>query len=67
MATVSAAEWPAEKDWPEPGWKQALNAQRFRRGSVFGWVEDGRMWSGIVEETAGLTVLVRDVLPGVLQ
>ena len=67
--TVSRADWPAEKDWPKPGWKHALNAGRFSQGDVFGWHEDGRLWTGIVEESSHRTfsVKVRDVMPGVMQ
>jgi len=66
--TVSRADWPAEKDWPKPGWKHALNYQRFREGDVFGWRDDdGRLWTGIVEETGSCAVKVRDVLPGVMK
>lgn len=65
MTTVNKADWPEEKDWPKAGWKHALNYQRFRAGDVFGWHEEGHLWSGIVEETATCSVKVRDVLPGV--
>lgn len=67
MATVNKADWPAKDNWPKPGWKHAVNYQQFRIGSVFGWHEDGHMWSGIVEETAACSVKVRDVMPGVVQ
>lgn len=66
VTTVSRADWPAEKDWPKPGWKHALNYQRFRAGDTFGWHEDGRLWTGIVEEINTCSVKVRDVLPGVM-
>lgn len=65
--TVSRKDWPAEKDWPKPGWKHALNYQRFQQGDVFGWYEDGHMWTGIVEESKMCGVKVKDVLPGVLK
>jgi hypothetical protein len=65
--TVNRADWPAEKDWPKPGWKHALNADRFVRGQVFGWHEDGRLWTGIIEDIKACSVLVRDVMPGVLK
>lgn len=63
--TVPKADWPDEKDWPKPGWKHALNHQRFSPGSVFGWLEDGRLWTGIVEETGPCCVRVNHILPGV--
>lgn len=66
MPTVQQSDWPKQEDWPKPGWKHALNYQRFRPGDVFGWMEDGRMWSGIVEETGTCGVKVRDVLPGIV-
>lgn len=65
--TVSRDDWPAEKDWPKPGWKHALNYQRFRAGEIFGWREAGHLWTGIVEETSTGSVKVRDVMPGVMQ
>lgn len=66
-STVSRADWPARKDWPKAGWKHALNSDRFQRGDVFGWHEDNRLWSGIVEDTGTCSVKVRDVEPGVLE
>lgn len=65
MLQVSKADWPEEKDWPKGGWKHALNHQQFRQGDVFGWLEDGRLWTGIVEKTATCSVKVKHVLPGV--
>ncbi len=65
--TVNQADWPAQKDWPKAGWKHALNYQNFSLGSVFGWYEDGHFWTGIVEERKACSVLVRDVLPGILK
>lgn len=65
--TVSRADWPAEKDWPKPGWKHALNYQRFSTGRLFAWHEDGYLWTGIVEEIATCSVKVRDVMPGVME
>ncbi len=47
----------------EPGWKHALNAVQFSPGSVFGWTENGGLWSGIVEDVGACCVKVRDVLP----
>jgi len=46
--TVSQKDWPEQINWPQPGWKHALNEQTFRRGDIFGWHEDGHLWSGIV-------------------
>lgn len=63
--TVPCKDWPAESDWPKPGWKHALNSNQFRPGQVFGWHEDGHLWTGIVEETNTFSVKVRDVMPGV--
>lgn len=65
--TVSRKDWPAKKNWPKPGWKHALNYQRFRAGDVFGWREGDHLWTGIVEEIQTNSVKVRDVAPGVLQ
>ena len=65
MPTVSVKDWPPKDKWPQAGWKHALNYQQFHKGSVFGWHEDGHMWSGIVEETATCSVKVRDVLPAI--
>lgn len=49
---------------PLPGWKHALNAAQFRSGDVFGWTENGALWSGIVREVGPFTVRVDDILPG---
>lgn len=65
MATVDRKDWPEVKDWPKPGWKHALNARCFYPGRVFGWHEDGRLWSGIVVAVSGCSVNVRDVQPGI--
>lgn len=62
---VKKSDWPAKEDWPKAGWKHALNYQQFRSGDVFGFTEDGRLWSGIVEETKTCSVKVRDILPAV--
>lgn len=66
MPTVNRKDWPAQKDWPKPGWKHALNHDRFQPGSLFGWYESGHLWTGIVEEIAPCSVKVRDVMPGVM-
>lgn len=66
MITVNKKDWPAKKNWPKAGWKHALNYQKFRVDNVFGWEENGHLWTGIVEETGTCSVKVRDVLPGVL-
>ena len=65
--TVPQKDWPKQEDWPKAGWKHALNYQKFREGDVFGWFQDGRWWTGIVEETGTCSVKVKDVLPGVRQ
>lgn len=65
--TVPRSEWPAQEDWPKPGWKHALNYQKFGTGDVFAWNEDGYFWTGIVEEIHSCAVKVRDVLPGVMK
>lgn len=67
MPTVSPKDWPAQKDWPKPGWKHALNSQHFQRERVFAWHEDGHLWTGIVEEIGTCSVKVRDVMPGILK
>ncbi len=68
MPTVPRNEWPAEKDWPKPGWKHALNYQNFRVGDVFSWYdENGRLWTGLVEDSRSCAVLVTGILPGVLK
>lgn len=67
MPIVNKADWPAEKDWPKPGWYHTLDEQRFSTGDVFGWHENGRLWTGIVEERGKCSVKVRDVLPGVMK
>lgn len=55
------------KPWPADGWVHAANVERFHQGSVFGWVEDSKLWSGIVEKVdhLHLRVFVKNVLPGV--
>ena len=65
--TVYCKDWPEQINWPQPGWKHALNEQTFRRGDIFGWYEDGRLWSGIVEEIGTCSVKVKDVMPGVVK
>jgi hypothetical protein len=52
--------------WPADGWKHALNAQQFRSGDIFGWVENQRLWSGRVEEVCRTAVRVVAILPGQL-
>lgn len=67
MPTVPQSEWPPQDQWPKPGWKHTLEEWRWKVGDVFGWHEDGHMWTGIVEEKATCSVKVKDVLPGVMQ
>lgn len=57
---------PDSKPIPQAGWKHTLNPERFMFGGIFGWYEDGQLWSGIVEEIGPCSVKVRDVLPGKL-
>jgi len=66
LIKVLKKDWPEQKDWPKAGWKHALNHDQFRPGGVFAWYENGRLWSGIVVETATCSVKVKDVLPGVM-
>jgi hypothetical protein len=63
---VPRGKLPPASEWPKAGWKHALNSDQFRPGSVFGWHEAGRMWSGIVTETSACSVKVKDVQPGVM-
>lgn len=65
--TVKKSDWPKEENWPKPGWKHALNYEKFREGSVFGWWEDGYLWTGVVEESKSCAVKVKDIMPGVLE
>jgi hypothetical protein len=65
MPTVKASDYPPQENWPTEGGKHTLNEHRFRNGGVFGWWEDGHLWTGIVEEVGPCSVRVRDILPGV--
>ncbi len=64
--TVNKADWPAEADWPKAGWQHALNYQQYRPDDVFSFIQDGRIWTGIVEEIGTCAVKIKDILLGVL-
>jgi hypothetical protein len=55
--------------YPDEGWKHCTDPLRHAEGSVFGWWEGGRLWSGIVRERdhRHLRVRVDRVGPGTLQ
>lgn len=55
-------------DLPSEGWRHATNPARFYPGGVFGWIERGKLWSGVVQEVdyLGCRVRVTDILPGVI-
>jgi len=51
-------------------WVHDLDADRRRRGDVFGWPDVGSptgFWSGIVVDTGPCSVKVRDIRPGILR